>query len=83
MENKIPAVRCAGALFAFPDNCGAPYCEGQALKVKVQPSIEPSDGRGKRWACCQPIEPARALDRQSHRRCMMPHMADGILLCSC
>lgn len=45
MENKIPAVRCAGALFAFPDNCGAPYCEGQALKVKVQPSIEPSDGR--------------------------------------
>lgn len=32
--------------------------QGQALKVKVHLSIEPSDGGGERWECRQPIEPA-------------------------
>jgi len=32
--------------------------EGQVLKVRVQPSIEPSDGGGKRWVCRRPIEAA-------------------------
>lgn len=55
--------------------------EGQGLKVKVHPSIEPSVGGGERGACRQPIEQCGVFDSQSQCCCMLPHMAEGILLC--
>lgn len=57
--------------------------ERQGLKVRVHPSIEPSVGGGERWACRQAIEKAGVFDSQSQCCCVLPHMAKGILLCSC